>query len=153
MNDGIQKTDISNVHQSDEAVSYNATNTHFENSNPTKNMVYDENYYFDTYYGNNSMLTSHTWLELSWQKYITTFCWVWSGMIDFIFLQKIRLYFLDEVYHEDHNFGIILFLQSNAIFMLAEYFYIYRKRRDSIIDYGGGGGARVSNYRHICNLL
>ncbi|EKQ9538891.1 glycosyltransferase family 2 protein [Campylobacter upsaliensis] len=56
----------------------------------------------------------------------STFACVCGGLIDFSFLKKIELKFLDNVIHEDHHFGILLFLQANNIYVLLKELYNYR---------------------------
>ncbi|MWV61290.1 hypothetical protein DCO58_10375 [Helicobacter saguini] len=59
------------------------------------------------------------------------------GLIDFKFLQKIHLKFIDKVIHEDHPFGMILFANVNYIYILPRAFYIHRLRAGSTCDRQG----------------
>ncbi|HEG0338572.1 TPA: glycosyltransferase family 2 protein [Campylobacter coli] len=62
----------------------------------------------------------------------------WHGMIDFSYLKSIDLKFLNQVLHEDHYFGKLLFLQSNNIFIFTKKCLYYRIRVGSIMNRGKG---------------
>ncbi|TLE07514.1 glycosyltransferase family 2 protein [Helicobacter bilis] len=79
-------------------------------------------------------LSGHEWLDCCIEKKINSFYFAWSGLIDFAFLKNIRLYFLKGVIHEDHNFGCLLFLQSENIYVLKDKLYLYRIRENSITN-------------------
>ena len=52
-------------------------------------------------------------------------------MIDFAFLKRINLRFIDGIIHEDHHFGALLFAQSHKIRILPRKLYNYRIRAGS----------------------
>ncbi|WP_254422520.1 hypothetical protein [Helicobacter bilis] len=79
-------------------------------------------------------LSGQEWLDCCIEKKINSFYFAWSGLIDFAFLKNIRLYFLKGVIHEDHNFGCLLFLQSENIYVLKDKLYLYRIRENSITN-------------------
>lgn len=74
-----------------------------------------------------------------WLKYVnnsqSVFAFAWAGMINFAFLQKIKLKFLDYFIHEDHHFGILLFLQARYIYVLNEELYHYRITSNTTCSY------------------
>lgn len=63
------------------------------------------------------------------------FYFAWSGMIDFKFLFKIKLKFINGIIHEDNAFGILLFLHSKAIYIYPRKLYNYRIRANSIMNH------------------
>lgn len=63
------------------------------------------------------------------------FYFAWSGMIDFKFLLKIKLKFINGIIHEDNAFGILLFLHSKAIYIYPKKLYYYRIRANSIMNH------------------
>ena len=79
-------------------------------------------------------LSKKDWINCYIQARLQSFYFAWSGLIDFNFLKRINLYFLNGVIHEDHNFGCLLFLQSENIYVLKEKFYYYRIRENSITN-------------------
>ena len=81
-------------------------------------------------------LTGTEWLDYYVDKKFNNFYFAWSGLIDFNFLKDIGLYYLDGVIHEDHNFGCLLFLQSENIYVLKDKLYLYRIRQNSITTAG-----------------
>ncbi|EFP1276253.1 glycosyltransferase family 2 protein, partial [Campylobacter jejuni] len=72
------------------------------------------------------IITNRDWLEIQKMHKYVSFAFVCVGMIDFSFLKRIKLKFLDYIIHEDHHFGILLFLQSNYIYVLTKKLYHYR---------------------------
>ena len=79
-------------------------------------------------------LSKKDWINCYIQARLQAFYFAWSGLIEFNFLKRINLYFLNGVIHEDHNFGCLLFLQSENIYVLKEKFYYYRIRENSITN-------------------
>ena len=77
--------------------------------------------------------------KLKWLKSVdnsnSTFACVCGGMIDFSFLSRIKLKFLDYIIHEDHHFGILLFLQANNIYVLLKKLYNYRITTNTTCHY------------------
>lgn len=84
-------------------------------------------------YADSMLISSSQWLEDSAER--GSFYWAWSGIIDFAFLCKKQVYFLDFALHEDHNFGTLLFIQTSHIFVLKEKLYLYRIRPNSICNF------------------
>lgn len=77
------------------------------------------------------VISSNAWLKKCANiEYL--FWFAWQGMIDFIFLKKINLEFINEIPHEDHHFGICLFSSARYIFIYPEKKYVYRIRQNSI---------------------
>nr|WP_079860754.1 glycosyltransferase family 2 protein [Campylobacter jejuni] len=72
------------------------------------------------------VISKQDWLEIQKRYKYANFAFVCVGVIDFNFLKKIKLKFLDHIIHEDHHFGILLFLQSNYIYVLTKKLYHYR---------------------------
>ncbi|MBZ7997487.1 glycosyltransferase family 2 protein, partial [Campylobacter canadensis] len=56
-------------------------------------------------------------------------------MIDFDFLSNIKLEFINNIIHEDHYFGMCLFMQAKKIYVLKDKIYFYRIRANSIMSY------------------
>ncbi len=84
-------------------------------------------------YADSMLVSSSQWLEDSAERGF--FYWAWSGIIDFVFLCKKQVYFLDFALHEDHNFGTLLFIQASNIFVLKDKLYLYRIRPNSICNF------------------
>ncbi|WP_104717586.1 glycosyltransferase family 2 protein, partial [Helicobacter muridarum] len=63
------------------------------------------------------------------------FASVWNVFIDFSFLSRINLKFLDWVIYEDRLFGVLLFMQAKSIFVLYEKLHCYRIRPNSLAGY------------------
>ncbi|MBZ7969385.1 tetratricopeptide repeat protein, partial [Campylobacter molothri] len=80
-------------------------------------------------------IKSKDWLEIQKIHPDITFAFVCVGLIDFSFLKKIKLKFLDYIIHEDHHFGILLFLQSSYILVLTEKLYHYRIATNTTCTY------------------
>ncbi|EHD8507940.1 glycosyltransferase family 2 protein, partial [Campylobacter jejuni] len=59
----------------------------------------------------------------------------WNGMIDFNFLKKIKLKFINFIINEDIHFGIILFASANKIYVLSQKLYLCRLRANSISNH------------------
>ncbi|WP_172232620.1 glycosyltransferase family 2 protein [Campylobacter canadensis] len=107
---------------------------------------------FARYYDNISDLNTPTQLDLynikkdmiintkEWLKLINTnnkraFWFGRHGMIDFDFLSNIKLEFINNIIHEDHYFGMCLFMQAKKIYVLKDKIYFYRIRANSIMSY------------------
>ena len=80
-------------------------------------------------------ISSSDWLYACVANKVDAFPFVVQGIIDFNYLKRINHYFYDKVYAEDHLFGVLLFLQSNFIYVIPEPFYIYRIRPNSSCDF------------------
>ncbi|HEH5157338.1 TPA: glycosyltransferase, partial [Campylobacter coli] len=85
------------------------------------------------------IISSEEWIKKSYEiRFIhKLFAFSVSGLIDFYFLKKIKLKFIDFIKHEDIYFGTILFANVKMIYVLPKKLYIYRIREDSVSDYYG----------------
>lgn len=105
-------------------------NNHFDyliEKNYYQNNIVINKSFIDIYdFLKSCVITKKDWLEIQKIHKHINFAFVWAGMINFNFLKKIKLKFLDYIIHEDHHFGILLFLQSNYIYVLTEKLYHYR---------------------------
>ncbi|GAB0173450.1 hypothetical protein NHP164001_14690 [Helicobacter trogontum] len=97
----------------------------------------------------DTRISSQEWLDCCIKKKIGSFYLATAGFINFNFLQNIGLYFLDGVIHEDHNFGLLLILQCNNIFVLQKDFYYVRARPNSITRFDSSDPRIVPHYNHI----
>ncbi|HEB9317287.1 TPA: glycosyltransferase family 2 protein, partial [Campylobacter coli] len=70
----------------------------------------------------------------------------WHGMIDFRYLKSIKLKFLNQVLHEDHYFGKLLFVQSKYIYVLSKKLIHYRIRQNSIMNYDNSNNSYIPEY-------
>ncbi|MBX1886585.1 glycosyltransferase family 2 protein [Campylobacter peloridis] len=86
----------------------------------------------------NQKISSCDFLEVLLDIKRRNFWFGWHGMIDFGYLKSIGLKFLNQVLHEDHYFGKLLFLQSNNIFIFTKKCLYYRIRVGSIMNRGKG---------------
>ncbi|EAL5419179.1 glycosyltransferase family 2 protein, partial [Campylobacter coli] len=59
----------------------------------------------------------------------------WGGMIDFNFLKKIKLKFVNYIINEDIHFGMILFASANKIYVLPKRLYKCLLRSNSISNH------------------
>uniref|UniRef100_UPI001F3164B2 hypothetical protein n=1 Tax=Helicobacter trogontum TaxID=50960 RepID=UPI001F3164B2 len=80
---------------------------------------------------------------------VETFSLVVCAFIDFSFLKQIELVFYDNVIHEDHNFGLLLVLQCNNIFVLCRSLYYVRLRPDSTTRFDPDNPHIVPHCKHI----
>ncbi|MCM1225464.1 MAG: hypothetical protein NC548_64570, partial [Lachnospiraceae bacterium] len=69
-----------------------------------------------------------------------------SGMIDFSFLKRIRLKFINGIIQEDDMFGILLFAQCERIYVYSKALYHYRIRANSIMNYGNDFYSKVPGF-------
>lgn len=85
-------------------------------------------------YTQEQIISSTQWLKHIKETHKPLFWFTWQGMIDFNFLKRIRLRFVDGVIHEDHHFGILLFAMSQNIYIYPKKKYTYRVRQGSSIN-------------------
>ncbi|RDU53313.1 hypothetical protein CQA49_01155 [Helicobacter sp. MIT 00-7814] len=83
-----------------------------------------------------TFITPSIWLDKTIQTKADYFGVTRGVVIDFNFLQTIKLKFLNGIYHEDILFGVILFMQAKNILILPNKYYYYRLRAGSICNYG-----------------
>ncbi|WHN16044.1 glycosyltransferase family 2 protein [Campylobacter jejuni] len=101
----------------DEANKEMKKDIHFEFPKKLKNRFYYD-YALDILYVNN----------------IYFFCFVWQGSFKASILNKYRLRFTYGVYHEDTDFGVLLFSLAKKLIYLDYYGLVYRVRENSIIS-------------------
>ncbi|QWU79697.1 glycosyltransferase, family 2 [Campylobacter novaezeelandiae] len=83
-------------------------------------------------YAKEEIITPLQWLRKTQEIGNYLFWYAWQGMIDFSFLQKTKIKFINEIIHEDHHFGIALFSMVESIYIYPKKKYIYRVRSSSI---------------------
>ncbi|AJC89596.1 glycosyltransferase family 2 protein [Campylobacter lari] len=87
-------------------------------------------------YTQEQCITSGEWAKKCLKiKKIKDFAFVWQGLIKFEFLCTINLQFLPYVIHQDHHFGILLFMQSGKIYILPKKLLFYRIRANSSVNH------------------
>ena len=74
-----------------------------------------------------------TGLELLSENKIYDFYFAWQGLFKAGLLNRYALRFSEGIYHEDHDFGTLLFCLANKVAYTNEALYIYRQRTNSII--------------------
>ncbi|ECK2558168.1 glycosyltransferase, partial [Campylobacter jejuni] len=98
---------------------------------PLKKKTKNQMQFFD--YNQEQIITSLDWLKQVNSEYKPLFWFAWQGMINFSFLMKIRLKFINGIIHEDNHFGILLFSMAKYIYVYPETLYVYRVRSGSIM--------------------
>ncbi|MDD6056015.1 MAG: hypothetical protein PUB96_05690, partial [Helicobacteraceae bacterium] len=89
------------------------------------------------HYTHEQVISREEWARrLEWSG-ICWWAWAVQGMIDFSYLKKIGLEFINGIAQEDDAFGIYLFSQANYIYVLPRELYQYRIRANSTMNYGG----------------
>ncbi|RDU66107.1 hypothetical protein CQA53_04725 [Helicobacter didelphidarum] len=96
-------------------------------------------------YTQGQVITPKDWIQSVIKANIPYFAWVYGGIIDFRFLQKIHLRFIDRIMGQDHYFGILLFMQAKNIFILPKKLYNYRIRPNSTCNHEGIENIQRSN--------
>lgn len=87
-------------------------------------------------YTEEQCITSGEWAKKALtNKEVKDFAFVWQGLISFKFLHLIKLKFLNYVIHQDHHFGILLFTQSEKIYILPKKLLYYRIRTNSSVNH------------------
>ncbi|MBZ7967951.1 hypothetical protein H2253_07390 [Campylobacter sp. RM9756] len=87
------------------------------------------------YFEDEKIITPVEWLDKIKKNNIFYFWFAWQGMIDFNFLRKINLKFIDGIFAEDCHFGVLLFSLSSKIYIYFKKKYIYRLRPGSLMNY------------------
>ncbi|MCV3479283.1 glycosyltransferase family 2 protein [Campylobacter sp. CNRCH_2015_1657] len=85
-------------------------------------------------YNDEKIITPREWLKRAKEKKLFYFWFAWQGMINFNYLKKIKLKFIDGIFAEDCHFGVILFALCENIYILPRRFYIYRIRESSLMN-------------------
>nr|MCR6542710.1 hypothetical protein [Campylobacter lari] len=82
------------------------------------------------------ILDRDDWLKIMYEHKMRWFYFAVMGTINFSFLKKIRLKFIDYIVQEDDHFGISLFSQMKYCYILPKELYLYRIRSNSTMTYG-----------------
>ena len=72
-------------------------------------------------------------LKLLKENKLYSFYFAWQGLFKANILNRYALRFTEGIYHEDHDFGTLLFCLAGKISYTNEPLYIYRQRTNSII--------------------
>ncbi|MBS4314576.1 glycosyltransferase family 2 protein, partial [Campylobacter vulpis] len=88
-------------------------------------------------FNKEDIISTKDWARRIQERKQPFFYFSWSGMIDFSFLQKIGLKFINEILQEDVPFGILLFLMARSIYVYPKEMIVYRLRAGSIMDFAG----------------
>ncbi|TDJ80261.1 glycosyltransferase family 2 protein [Campylobacter volucris] len=73
-------------------------------------------------------------LDLLKENKFLHFYFAWQGCFKSSILNQYNLRFTHGIYHEDHDFGTILFCLADKVFYIRESLMIYRIRQGSIIN-------------------
>lgn len=82
-----------------------------------------------------TILTKKEITELLIQTKNILFWFGWHGMIRLELLKDTNLRFIEDIIHEDHYFGLVLFSKINNLVILYEKLYNYRVRVNSICNH------------------
>lgn len=77
--------------------------------------------------------TYESGLKLLKENRLYSFYFAWQGLFKASILNRYALRFTEGIYHEDHDFGTLLFCLAGKISYTNEPLYIYRQRTNSII--------------------
>ena len=77
--------------------------------------------------------TYESGLKLLKENKLYSFYFAWQGLFKANILNRYALRFTEGIYHEDHDFGTLLFCLAGKISYTNEPLYIYRQRANSII--------------------
>ena len=77
--------------------------------------------------------TYESGLKLLKENRLYSFYFAWQGLFKASILNRYALRFTEGIYHEDHDFGTLLFCLAGKISYTNEPSYIYRQRANSII--------------------
>lgn len=80
-------------------------------------------------------ITANEWLDLLQDNNKNMFWFGRHGMVSLEYIKNIKLEFINNIIHEDHYYGKMLYVQSNNIYILNQKLYIYRIRPNSIMAY------------------
>lgn len=73
-------------------------------------------------------------LELLTQNKIYDFYFAWQGLFKASILNRYALRYTEGIYHEDHDFGTLLFCLASKVAYIDEPLYIYRQRVNSTMS-------------------
>ncbi len=85
----------------------------------------------DDFLGKMPQNTYDTGLELLSENKFTSFYFSWQGLFRAQLLNRYALRFCEGIYHEDHDFGTLLFALAGRVAYTSEALYIYRERPNS----------------------
>ena len=96
---------------------------------------YEENKSFKQgeFLSNLRQNTYESGLKLLKENKLYSFYFAWQGLFRASILNRYALRFTEGIYHEDHDFGTLLFCLAGKISYTNEPLYIYRQRVNSII--------------------
>ncbi|EPR4277862.1 glycosyltransferase family 2 protein, partial [Campylobacter jejuni] len=83
-------------------------------------------------YSTNLIISPYEWAIQSKKMNQAEFAFGWGGMINFSYLKKINLKFINGIIWEDVHFGTLLFSQASNIYVLCKKIYNYRIHEKSI---------------------
>ncbi|EAJ8239610.1 glycosyltransferase, partial [Campylobacter jejuni] len=89
--------------------------------------------YFD--FKDGTIIEPRHWIDRAKERNIFYFWFAWQGMINFNFLHKMNLKFINGIFAEDCHFGVLLFAFSKKIFVYSKKKYIYRIRESSLMNF------------------
>lgn len=87
------------------------------------------------YHLNEQVITKEHWAKRLAFRQMYFFHYSWQGMIDFEFLKKTKLKFINGIIQEDDYFGTLLFAKADYIYIYPKKLYHYRIRSNSIMNY------------------
>ncbi|WP_300827433.1 MULTISPECIES: glycosyltransferase family 2 protein [Helicobacter] len=97
-------------------------------------------------YNKEVVISRKDWAIRLFERILAFFYFSWSGMINFNFLKKIKLKFINGIIQEDDMFGILLFAQSSFIYVYPKKLYHYRIRANSTMNYSNDFQAKVAGF-------
>ena len=86
-------------------------------------------------YNKEVVISRKDWVARLFERKLYWFYYSVFGVIDFKFLKRIKLKFINGIIQEDDMFGILLFAQSNFIYIYPKKLYHYRIRANSTMNY------------------
>ncbi len=97
-------------------------------------------------YTQEVILSRKDWVQRIFERKLHFFYFAWSGVINFEFLKRIKLKFINGIIQEDDMFGILLFAQSSYIYVYPKKLYHYRIRANSTMNYHNDLQAKVAGF-------
>ncbi|MBD5165662.1 glycosyltransferase family 2 protein [Helicobacter sp.] len=97
-------------------------------------------------YTQEVILSKKDWAIRLFERKLYWFYYAWQGMINFHFLTNTKLRFLNGIIQEDDMFGILLFAQSNHIYVYPKKLYHYRIRANSTMNYDNNLQTKVAGF-------
>ncbi|HEG0497590.1 TPA: glycosyltransferase family 2 protein, partial [Campylobacter jejuni] len=109
--------------------------------------------------GCECVISRDDWIQHHLKYKISSFWFVWEGMINFNFLTKINNYFKSSYFFQDSDFGIRLFSMSKYIYIYPEKKHNYRIRPYSMLTsqnniiLNSNNCNRMNIYNHFSDYL